>query len=61
MKQIKLKINGKQHEFLVNDHEMLSNVIREKAGLTGTKIGCEQGSCGACTVMVNKEPVLSCI
>ncbi len=61
MKQIKLKINGKQHVFLVNDHEMLSNVIREKAGLTGTKIGCEQGSCGACTVMVNKEPVLSCI
>src|ERR1035437_7987775 len=40
---------------------MLSSVIREKAGLTGTKIGCEQGSCGACTVMVNKEPVLSCI
>src|ERR1039457_3127765 len=61
MKHIKLKINGKQHEFLVNDHEMLSNVIREKAGLTGTKIGCEQGSCGVCTVMVNKEPVLSCI
>ncbi len=61
MKHIKLKINGKQHEFLVNDHEMLSNVIREKAGLTGTKVGCEQGSCGACTVMVNKEPVLSCI
>ena len=40
---------------------MLSNVIREKIGLTGTKIGCSQGSCGACTVMVNDEPVLSCI
>ncbi len=61
MKHIKLKINDKQHELLVGDHEMLSSVIREKAGLTGTKIGCEQGSCGACTVMVNKEPVLSCI
>jgi 4-hydroxybenzoyl-CoA reductase alpha subunit len=40
---------------------MLSNVIREKVGLTGTKVGCDQGSCGACTVLVNKEPVLSCI
>lgn len=61
MKQIKLKINGKQYDLLVNNHEMLSSVIREKAGLTGTKIGCEQGSCGACTVLVNNEPVLSCI
>jgi len=61
MKPINIKINNKVYNFLVDDHEMLSNVIREKAGLTGTKIGCEQGSCGACTVMVNKEPVLSCI
>ncbi|MBI4947250.1 MAG: molybdopterin-dependent oxidoreductase [Bacteroidetes bacterium] len=61
MKQRSITINGKKHELLVGDHEMLSNVIREKAGLTGTKIGCEQGSCGACTVLVNKEPVLSCI
>ncbi|MCX6295747.1 MAG: 2Fe-2S iron-sulfur cluster-binding protein [Bacteroidetes bacterium] len=61
MKQIKIKINGKQYDLLVNSHEMLSSVIREKVGLTGTKIGCEQGSCGACTVLVNKEPVLSCI
>ncbi len=61
MKQLSIKINGKQYDFLVNDHEMLSSVIREKAGLIGTKIGCEQGSCGACTVLVNNEPVLSCI
>lgn len=61
MKQLSIKINGKQFEVLVNDHVMLSTVIREKAGLTGTKIGCEQGSCGACTVLVNNEPVLSCI
>lgn len=40
---------------------MLSAVIREKFGLSGTKIGCEQGSCGACTVLVDKQPVLSCI
>ncbi len=61
MKILKLNVNGKQHEVLVEEHEMLSHVIREKVGLTGTKIGCEQGSCGACTVLVNNEPVLSCI
>ncbi|NUM32448.1 MAG: molybdopterin-dependent oxidoreductase [Bacteroidetes bacterium] len=61
MKKISLNINGAIHELLVAEHEMLSNVIREKAGLTGTKIGCEQGSCGACTVLVNNVPKLSCI
>ncbi len=61
MRPINIKINNKVYNILVDEHEMLSKVIREKAGLTGTKIGCEQGSCGACTVLVNKEPVLSCI
>jgi len=61
MKQLSISINGKKYELIVGEHEMLSNVIREKVGLTGTKIGCDQGSCGACTVLVNKEPVLSCI
>ena len=61
MKQINIKVNGKNFDLLVNEHEMLSHVIREKVGLTGTKVGCEQGSCGACTVIVNNEPVLSCI
>ncbi len=61
MKILTLTINGVQYELLADDHEMLSSVIRNKAGLTGTKIGCEQGSCGACTVMVNNKPVLSCI
>ncbi len=61
MQVLKLTVNGKSHEVIVSEHEMLSNVIREKIGLTGTKIGCAQGSCGACTVLVNNEPVLSCI
>jgi 4-hydroxybenzoyl-CoA reductase alpha subunit len=61
MQQLKLKINGKQYHLLVEDHEMLSHVIREKAGLTGTKVGCGQGSCGACTVLLNDKAVLSCI
>jgi 4-hydroxybenzoyl-CoA reductase subunit alpha len=58
---LKLSVNGKNVEVIVGSHEMLSTVIREKIGLTGTKIGCSQGSCGACTVLVNNEPVLSCI
>src|ERR1017187_8391538 len=61
MKAINIFVNGTQHQLLVEEHEMLSHVIREKVGLTGTKIGCDQGSCGACTVLANDEPVLSCI
>jgi 4-hydroxybenzoyl-CoA reductase subunit alpha len=61
MKQLNIKINGAQYHLLVEEHEMLSHVIREQVGLTGTKIGCNQGSCGACTVLANNEPVLSCI
>jgi 4-hydroxybenzoyl-CoA reductase subunit alpha len=58
---ISLSINGKKLETLIHEHEMLSSVIRNRAGLTGTKEGCEQGSCGACTVLVDGRPVLSCI
>lgn len=61
MKPITIKINNREYHFLAGEHEMLSSVIREKAGLTGTKIGCEQGSCGACTVLMGGKPVLSCI
>ncbi len=61
MKQISLNVNNRQYKILVDEHELLSTVIREKIGLTGTKIGCEQGSCGACTVLVNNKPILSCI
>lgn len=61
MKSLKITVNGRGYEVLVRDHEMLAHVIREKLGLTGTKIGCEQGSCGACTILANGEPVLSCI
>lgn len=58
---LKLRVNGKKHEVLVNDGDTLASVIRDKINLTGTKIGCEQGSCGACTVLVNDKPVQSCI
>lgn len=61
MKALQLTVNGKKLQVMVPEHEMLSTVIRETLGMTGTKTGCSQGSCGACTVLVNQEPVLSCI
>jgi len=61
MKQITIFVNDKEHILLVNDHEKLSFVLRERIGLTGTKLGCEQGSCGACTVLMDDVPILSCI
>lgn len=61
MKHIQFTVNDRNHNVLVEPHEPLAKVLREKVGLTGTKIGCEQGACGACTVLVNDEPVLSCI
>jgi 4-hydroxybenzoyl-CoA reductase subunit alpha len=61
MQQATYYINGKKYSIVVGAHEMLSDIIRNKIGLTGTKEGCSQGSCGACTVLVNGEAKLSCI
>jgi nicotinate dehydrogenase large molybdopterin subunit len=61
MKHIKITVNNQDYELLVNEHDMLSDVLRNNIGLTGTKIGCEQGSCGACTVILENDTVLSCI
>jgi carbon-monoxide dehydrogenase small subunit len=60
-KEITLTINGVKRELLVSPSELLINVLRERLGLTGTKYGCGIGECGACTVLVDGEPVLSCL
>jgi carbon-monoxide dehydrogenase small subunit len=59
--RISVKINGRPYEGDVEPRTLLSDFIRHGAGLTGTKVGCEQGVCGACTVQLDGEPVRSCL
>jgi aerobic carbon-monoxide dehydrogenase small subunit len=62
MKQIiRLKVNGEEFEILTEAHKTLLEVLREDLGLTGTKRGCDLGSCGACTVLIGGKPHLSCL
>ena len=56
-----LKINGEQRDVLAPAHKTLLEVLREELNLTGTKHGCELGECGACAVLVEGVPVLSCL
>ena len=58
---IKIKINGKWTEVLVAPDELLIDTLRETLHLTGTKKGCGQGDCGACTVILNGKAVNSCL
>ena len=57
---MELIINGKEYSIEPQPGEMLSDLLRERLGLTGTKIGCNESECGACTVLVEGSPVLSC-
>ena len=56
-----LKVNGQPSSVQAGPGEMLSVVLRYQLGLTGTKIACEEAECGTCTVLVNGQPVLSCV
>lgn len=60
-KQIRLKINGLEYEIAIRPHWTLLTVLREELGLTGTKKGCDKGECGACTIIMNGEAILSCM
>src|SRR5437867_10164473 len=59
--KIALELNGEPVEVAFAPHKTLLEVLREDLGLTGTKHGCELGECGACTVLVDSRPVLSCL
>ena len=60
-KILELQVNGDAYEILVEPKKTLLEVLREDMGLTGTKEVCDLGSCGACTVLLDDEPVLSCL
>ena len=58
---MRLTINGKGRELAPEPFESLASTLRERLQLTGTKVACERGECGACTVLLNDVPVYSCI
>ena len=61
MSNINLNVNGKQYSIDAVAGETLSTLLRERLRLTGTKIGCEEAECGACTVLVDGQPMMSCV
>lgn len=61
MGKITLLVNGRKHKLLVEPRWSLLFVLREKLGLNGTKVGCERGECGACTVLVDGAPQYACM
>ncbi len=61
MAKITLRVNGREHTLLAEPRWTLLYVIREKLGLTGSKIGCERGECGACTVLIDNIPRYACM
>ena len=60
-KQIRIKVNGRTNEVSVPVGRLLVDLLREDLKLTGTKMACGEGECGACTVLLNGKPVPSCL
>lgn len=58
---VELRVNGRDHRLDVAPRWSLADVLRHHLGLSGTHVGCEQGVCGACTVLVDGEPTRSCL
>jgi len=61
MTKVKLLVNGRRHRLLVEPRWSLLFVLREKLGLTGTKVGCDRGECGACTILINGQLRYACM
>ena len=61
MEPVTLHVNGIERRLFIAPHRTLLETLREDLGLTGTKHGCELGECGACTVLVDGTPILSCL
>ena len=58
---IRLKVNAREYDIVVEPRRSLADALREDCGLTGTHLGCEHGVCGACTVLVEDKPVRACL
>ena len=58
---ISIGVNGKRYELAVEPYETLLDVLRDRLGLTGTKMGCGRGECGACTVNIDSKAISSCL
>lgn len=58
---VRLKVNGEERDVAVSPNETLAEVLRERLELTGTKMGCGEGACGTCTVLLDGKPVRSCL
>lgn len=61
MNEISIVLNGQKRTGLVESRCSLADYVRDELGLTGTHLGCEHGVCGACTILVDRKPIRSCI
>ena len=61
MHHVNLRVNGRHHELVVEARRTLADMLRHDLGYTGTHLGCEHGICGACTVILDGQPVRACL
>ena len=59
--KISLLVNGKRYQIFIEPRDTLLDVLRKDLGLTGTKKGCDEGTCGACTVLIDGKAIYACI